>query len=38
MTCTFGTNVPVYPNGANTCGRTTQDDQAMLRDALGCRQ
>jgi hypothetical protein len=36
--CTFGTHATVTQMGSpNTCGRTTQDEPALLRDALGCR-
>jgi hypothetical protein len=34
--CQLGRHATVSP-GAYSCGRTTQDEPAMLRDALGCR-
>jgi hypothetical protein len=33
--CTFGVDVPTDPN--YSCGRTTQDEPAILKDAVGCR-
>jgi hypothetical protein len=35
QTCTFGTNIAVPPG--NACSRTTQNEQQLLMDAIGCR-